>query len=134
MQKVKVPKLFKKPSVVVICKKSIRLILIFSIVITILLILALIFKLFAYFITDIGAILVSIKIFKKIYRCFYFLYINLGDFYAWYLLFQEVFGFGEKKLNTNSLCKIFIILNLFENRENCVQLKTNIKVAREFLE
>lgn len=113
-----------KPSMVLICKKSVKAFFIIGIISFVLLILVLIFDLFAYFLTNIGATIVSwykYLILKCLYinnitfitsitftcfnRCIYWLWILLEDFYVWYQCFQVVFGSGEKKSNTNSQCK-----------------------------
>ena len=56
--RVKVPKMFKKPSVVLVCKLSVKILFLAVILCLVILLFVLIFKLLSHYITKLGAILV----------------------------------------------------------------------------
>lgn len=61
-QRVKVPKILKKPSVVLICKQSVKMLFLTVIIFLVILLFVLLFNLLSYFLTKIGAILVILYI------------------------------------------------------------------------
>eukprot|EP00347_Sterkiella_histriomuscorum_P002157 403369253 len=111
LQKQGMAKMFKKPSVVLVCKKSARAFGVLFTIFLVLLVLILIFDLIAYFLTKIGATIVYIGVVYLI-----------GRFLCMVSVFPGSFWFWRKEIEYQ-----FSI-------ENCVQLNANIRVAREFIQ
>ncbi|CDW73862.1 UNKNOWN [Stylonychia lemnae] len=114
-QRLKMPGYFRKPSVVLLFKKSCRLILILTFIGLIVLLFTLIFQLFAYFITNIGASI-------------------LGRTFCTIAAFPGSFWFWRKDIEYRFSMQICHCLLLIIFSDNCMQLKANIKVARESIE